>query len=142
MPPVEAPSTVLTMARATTPPSPGWLMVVWGQVSAVEEWRPRPYLGATVEGEEAEDEDEAAESRKRHGVARHVYRGAGLAEPGEEAGVMGLQQAGVMGLQEAGVMGLQEAGVMGLQVAGVMGLQEAWVMVVRQSNPTNCCTKR
>ena len=87
MPPVEAPSTVLTMARATTPPSPGWLMVVWGRFllnCGGIEAPSLPYLGAAVEGEEAEDEDEAAESCEWHGVARHVYRGARLAEPGKE----------------------------------------------------------
>ena len=28
-PPVEAPRMVLTMARATIPPSPGWEMLAW-----------------------------------------------------------------------------------------------------------------
>ena len=28
-PPVEAPKMVLTMARATIPPSPGWEMLAW-----------------------------------------------------------------------------------------------------------------
>ena len=82
-PPVEPARMVLTVARATTAPSPFCAMLACRhEITRYPiKFQPSADLRAAVKGEEADQKDEAAEAGQRYGVPRHLHRPAVRPEP-------------------------------------------------------------